>query len=67
VALAINGWEQTYSGAFTDGNATTRSISSVLQLEEGDGVTCTGLTGATMADLNIAHDGYNAFTGYRIR
>jgi hypothetical protein len=39
----------------------------VFQLEKGDGVTCTGLTGATMADLNIEHDGYNSFTGYRIR
>lgn len=66
-ALAINGWEQTFSGARTDGFATTRSLSSVFQLEKGDGVTCTALTGATTADLLIDHDGYNAFTGYRIR
>ena len=66
VALALNGFEFTYSGMYTDSESVTRTLTGVMALEKGDGVTCSALAGAT-ADLNIGHYAYNTFTGHRLR
>jgi hypothetical protein len=67
VSIALNGWEHTYDGHYGDGVAATRSLTSVLQLNTGDVVTCTGLVSVASAQLNVTTSPtYNAFSGHRL-
>ena len=69
VALELNGSELIYNGHYGDGKALTKTLTTVLELEQNDDVTCNGLTTqAGGTPLFVGFNGtFNSFSGHRIR
>jgi hypothetical protein len=59
--------EHIYNGSSHSGEAVTRSLTTVMELEVGNRVACTALNSFGPSPLHVAGQAYNTFTGHRIR